>query len=84
LTVLGYPALVGYTFTAVMAPNATPKDVVNKMHASLEAVLKTEKVRHNIEKLGADVATMAPDKFKAFFERESATWTPIVSKLNAH
>lgn len=84
LTELGYPDLVGYTFTAVMAPKGTPKDVVGKMHAGLDAVLKTDKVRSAIEKLGADVATMEPDKFKAFLDRESATWTPIVQKLNAH
>ena len=84
LTELGYPDLVGYTFTAIMAPKNTPKDVVGKMHAALDAVLKTDKVRNTIEKLGADVATMAPDKFKAFLDKELATWTPIVRKLNAH
>ena len=84
LTELGYPALIGYTFTAVMAPKGTPKEIVNKMHASLEAVLKSDKVHQAIEKLGADVDTMAPDKFTAFLKRESATWTPIVSRLNAH
>ena len=84
LTELGYPDLVGYTFTAIMAPKNTPKDVVGKMHAALDAVLKTDKVRNTIEKLGADVATMAPDKFKAFLDKELATWTPIVRKLNDH
>lgn len=84
LTELGYPNLVGYTFTAVMAPIGTPKDIVTKLHASLVTVLKNEKVRRNIEQLGAVVGTMPPDDFKAFLEKESATWTPIVQQLNAH
>ena len=84
LTELGYPSLVGYTFTAVMAPIGTPKDIVAKLHTSLVAVLKDEKVRHTMEQLGADVGTMPPDEFKAFLEKESATWTPIVQQLNAH
>lgn len=79
---LGYPNLVGYTFTAVMAPIGTPKNIVAKLHASLVTVLKDEKVRRNIEQLGAEVGTMPPDDFKAFLERESATWTPIVQQLN--
>ena len=83
LTELGYPDLVGYTFAAIMAPKNTPEDVVGKMHAALDAVLKTDKVRNTIENLGADVATMAPDKFKVFLDKQSATWTPIVRKLNA-
>jgi len=84
LTELGYPNLVGYTFTAVMAPIGTPKNVVTKLHASLVTVLKDEKVRHNIEQLGAEVGTMPPDDFKAFLEKQSATWTPIVQQLNTH
>jgi tripartite-type tricarboxylate transporter receptor subunit TctC len=84
LTELGYPSLVGYTFTAVMAPIGTPKDIVAKLHASLVTVLKDEKVRQTMEQLGAEVGTMPPDEFKAFLEKESATWTPIVRQLNAH
>ncbi len=84
LTELGYPDLVGYTFTAVMAPIGTPKNVVMKLHASLVAVLKDPKLRHNLEQLGADVATMPPDDFKAFLEKESATWTPIVRQLRTN
>ena len=84
LSELGYANLVAYTFTAVMAPIGTPRPVVTKLHASLVTVLKDEKVRHNLEQLGADVATMPPDDFKAFLEKESATWTLIVQQLNAH
>jgi tripartite-type tricarboxylate transporter receptor subunit TctC len=80
LNELGYPDLVGYTFTAVMAPLGTPKDVVSKLHAALATVLNDENVRHKLEQLGADPDAMPPDQFKAFLERESATWTPIVRK----
>ena len=67
-----------------MAPIGTPKDIVAKLHASLVTVLKDEKVRQTMEQLGAEVGTMPPDEFKAFLEKESATWTPIVRQLNAH
>jgi len=82
LTELGYPNLVGYTFTAVMAPIGTPDYIVSKLHASLVTVLKDEKVRRNLEQLGAVVGTMPPAEFKAFLVRESATWTPIVRQVN--
>jgi tripartite-type tricarboxylate transporter receptor subunit TctC len=82
LTELGYPSLVGYTFTAVMAPIGTTKDIVAKLHASLVTVLKNEKVRQAMEQLGAHVGTMPPDDFKIFLEKESANWTPIVQQMN--
>jgi tripartite-type tricarboxylate transporter receptor subunit TctC len=82
LTELGYPNLVGYTFTAVMAPIGTPEAIVSKLHASLVTVLKDEKERRNIEQLGAVVGTMPPADFKAFLEKEAETWTPILRQLN--
>lgn len=84
LTELGYPGLIGNTFTAVMAPIGTPKDVVTKLHASLVLALKDEKVRHNIEELGAQVGTMPPDEFKAFLERETTTWAPILKQMRTN
>jgi tripartite-type tricarboxylate transporter receptor subunit TctC len=82
LAELGYPYLVGYTFTAVMAPIGTPENIVSKLHASLVTVLKDEKIRRSIEQLGAVVGTMPPADFKAFLEKESVTWTPIVRQVN--
>lgn len=82
LAELGYPYLVGYTFTAVMAPIGTPENIVAKLHAGLVTVLKDEKLRRSIEQLGAVVGTMPPADFRAFLEKESATWTPIVRQVN--
>ena len=82
LAELGYKDLIGNTFTAMMAPAGTPKDVLAKLHAALVEAAKDPKFREDIQRLGAEVTTMTPEDSKAFLERESATWTPIVRKLN--
>ncbi|MGD0023023.1 MAG: tripartite tricarboxylate transporter substrate binding protein [Xanthobacteraceae bacterium] len=82
LAELGYKDLIGNTFTALMAPAGTPKDVLAKLHAALLEAAKDPKFREDIQRLGAEVTTMTPEDSKAFLERESATWIPIVRKLN--
>jgi tripartite-type tricarboxylate transporter receptor subunit TctC len=82
LVELGHPDLTGYTFTALMAPAGTPKDIVAKVYANLDAVMKDPAVAEKIQKLGAEVGTMSPDLFEKFLERETTTWNPIVRKLN--
>jgi tripartite-type tricarboxylate transporter receptor subunit TctC len=79
----GYKDLVGNTFTAMMAPAGTPKEVLSSLHAALVEAAKDPKFREDIERLGAEVTTMTPEDSRAFLERESAVWTPIVRRLNA-
>jgi tripartite-type tricarboxylate transporter receptor subunit TctC len=79
---LGYKNLVGNTFTAFMAPKATPNDVVKKLHAALVTALSDPTLVQRIEALGAVASMMEPDDFKDFLIRESSTWTPIVRRLH--
>jgi tripartite-type tricarboxylate transporter receptor subunit TctC len=65
-----------------MAPAGTPKDIVAKVYANLDAIMKDPEVAEKIQKLGAEVGTMSPDLFAKFLERESTTWIPIVRRLN--
>lgn len=81
---LGYPKLVAYTFTAMMAPKGTPKNIVAKLNGALAAVAAEPSVRQRIEQLGAEIRVMTPDKSAAFLAQEAATWTPIVRDLAKH
>jgi len=77
---LGYGDLVGYTFAALMAPAGTPKDVIEKLSGALKNALRDPQVAEQINALGAEPAAMTPQEFKAFLEKEDATWLPIVRK----
>ena len=79
----GYQALIGSTFTAMMAPANTPADVLANLHRALVKAAQDPKFREDIERLGAEVTVMTPRDTKTFLERESAVWIPIVRKLNA-
>jgi tripartite-type tricarboxylate transporter receptor subunit TctC len=82
LVELGYKDMIGNTFTAMMAPAGTPKEVLTKLHAALVEAAKDQKFREDIQRLGAEVTMMTPEDSRAFLQRESATWTPIVRRLN--
>lgn len=83
LAELGYKDLIGNTFTALMAPAGTPKNVLVALHAALVEAAKDPKFRDDMQNLGSEVTTLSPQESRAFLERESATWTPIVRKINA-
>ena len=80
---LGHPELTASTFTAIMAPLATPKAIVAKLNASLAEVLGVPAIRERVEALGSQIEMMSPEKSAAFLANESATWTPIVREVAA-
>ena len=75
----------GYALTnwfGLLAPAATPKDVVSKIHNDVVRVLKDEEIRKKIAEMGADVVGNAPDEFGAAMRAESAQWADIIKSAN--
>ena len=83
MTDLGHPDMIASTFTAVMAPAGTPKEIVAKMNAGMAAVVGEETVRRRIEAIGAEVRMMSPQQSTDFLVRESAIWVPMVRDIAA-
>lgn len=79
----GYPKLTASTFTALMAPVGTPKQIIAKLSGSLVEVVRDPAVRHHIEALGSHIEVMSPERSATFLGAESATWTPIVRDVAA-
>jgi tripartite-type tricarboxylate transporter receptor subunit TctC len=79
---LGFPQFDGQTFTGMMAPAKTPADIVAKLHAGLTKVLGEPEVQAKIAALGANAAPMTQEAFRAYLEKEDATWIPLIRKLN--
>lgn len=77
----GYPNLVGYTFVALLAPAGTPGDVVRKFAAALKAVVGDPAVKKQIETLGAEPEAMLLDDFRAYLDKESEVWLPVVRSV---
>jgi tripartite-type tricarboxylate transporter receptor subunit TctC len=80
---LGHPQFIASTFTAMMAPSGTPRDIVAKLNAALSEVAVDPLVRERIETLGSELRVMSPEQSTDFLTKESSIWTPIVREVAA-
>jgi tripartite-type tricarboxylate transporter receptor subunit TctC len=75
----GFPGFHMVSWTGLMAPAGTPKDVVERMSTDLGRALKDASFVEHIQKAGAEPATDAsPAEFSAFIAKEIALWGEAV------
>jgi tripartite-type tricarboxylate transporter receptor subunit TctC len=73
--------LPGYALTnwfGLLAPAATPKDIVSKIYVDTSKVLKETDLRKKIADLGADAVGNSPEQFGAAMRAESAQWAEVI------
>ena len=81
---LGVPGFEAAAWQMVVAPAATPKAVVDKLHAELKAIMALPETRAQIEKIGlVPVATGSPAELQRFVASEIARWGEVVKKSGA-
>ena len=76
------PALELITSFAInwnLVPAATPPAVVNRLATELTRIIRLPEVRERLVSQGAEVYTMTPPEFAAFFERERKNWAAVVA-----
>ncbi|HNK18013.1 MAG TPA: tripartite tricarboxylate transporter substrate binding protein [Piscinibacter sp.] len=67
------------TWQGVLVPAATPPAVVNRLATELTRIIRLPEVRERLVSQGAEVYTMTPAEFTAFFERERKNWASVVA-----
>ena len=78
----GYPNYEAYAWFGVVAPAATPREIVAKINADIVAVLKTPAVAESLASQGADVAITTPEEFGKFLDAEHTRWSAAVRAAN--
>jgi len=78
----GWPDFEMYSFGGVVAPAATPKDIVTKLSAEIVRVLQIGEVRESLAKNGYNVAPQGPEAFDAFFRGEIQKYRKLVKEAN--
>ena len=74
--VAGYEAT---SWNALLAPGATPRDIVLKIHAALADSLRAPKVRDILVSAGADAAGSSPEELAGFLRTEMVKWGQVVT-----
>ena len=78
----GYKEYEAYAWFGVVAPAATPKDIVARLNADIVAVLKSPDVAERLAAQGADVAATTAEEFGRFLAAEHARWSAAVKAAN--
>ena len=79
-TVPGYDANQWY---GVLAPAATPREIVTKLNAEIVKILRRPDVRERLAADGAEPIGNTPEEFGAFIKTEIARWAPVVKASGA-
>ena len=74
----GIPGFDASTWTGIVLPAATPRDIVMKVHAALIKTLRTKATRDSFTRLGAETLESTPEEFARFLREDLAKWTKVV------
>jgi tripartite-type tricarboxylate transporter receptor subunit TctC len=76
----GYPGYEATNWYAFLAPAATPKPVLERLHRELAQVLKAPDVRESLDKQGMEAKPGTPEELAKYMAREYATWGRVVKE----
>jgi tripartite-type tricarboxylate transporter receptor subunit TctC len=74
----GVAAYEAAGWNALLAPRATPPELLSKINATVAESLKTAKVRDMLTASGADAAASSPEELTRFLQSELAKWGKVV------
>jgi tripartite-type tricarboxylate transporter receptor subunit TctC len=74
----GVPGYVVLTYTGVVAPAATPPQIVQKLNAALNASLQTPEAAAALRRIGAESMPSSAQDFTAFLNAERDKWREVV------
>jgi tripartite-type tricarboxylate transporter receptor subunit TctC len=77
----GVPGFDAVGWTMICAPSATPKPVIDRLHAELKAVAATPEVRGVIVRIGTiPVDSPAPAELQTFLASEIDRWGRLIER----
>jgi len=78
----GMPGYEATTWWAFVAPAKTPREVIAKLNAEINAALADPAVKKKLEDMGAVISTGAPENLDRFLRAETDKWGALVRKAN--
>jgi tripartite-type tricarboxylate transporter receptor subunit TctC len=66
------------TFTGLLAPAGTPKDIIDKLSAETAKILAMADVKEQLANLGSEPKSTTPAEFDARLKAEIAFWGKVI------
>jgi tripartite-type tricarboxylate transporter receptor subunit TctC len=74
----GFPEVVGSTWTAVLAPAGTPKDIIAQLHRWVVSGLAQPDLKEKLAAIAYVPIGSSPDEAEAFFKSEMNIWSKVI------
>jgi tripartite-type tricarboxylate transporter receptor subunit TctC len=82
VTEVGYPKSEVLTWQGLIAPNGTPKAIIDKLNAAANEALKDPQLRELMLSQGNEIGGGSPAEFAALIKAESQKWSAVVKTAN--
>ena len=76
----GVPGYETTIWLGIMAPKATPQDIVDKLNAEITRIIAKPSLREAWARQGAEPMTMTPGQFDAFLRRDIEKWAKVIEQ----
>jgi tripartite-type tricarboxylate transporter receptor subunit TctC len=76
------PGFEAYEWNGVFVPTGTPGEIVNKVNAGMNALLKDPSVTGRLDQLNIDYRNNTPEDFRSFVAAEMEKWSRVVKEAN--
>jgi len=69
------------TWFGLLAPAATPKDVVSRLNAEVVQSVSLPAVKEQLTKMGFEIVANTPEQYAVFLREENVKWAKVVRDL---
>jgi tripartite-type tricarboxylate transporter receptor subunit TctC len=76
----GFPEVQGVTWTAIVAPAGTPRDIISKLHDLIGQGLAQPDVKAKLAAMAYVPIGSSPQDCADFFKSELAKWGPVIEQ----
>jgi tripartite-type tricarboxylate transporter receptor subunit TctC len=79
----GFPGFEALAWNGVLVAAGTPKAIVTRLNAEINAILSDPGVKSKLNAQGFELIGGAPEDFAALIRSESDKWAPVIRKTGA-
>ena len=80
----GYPDFDVDLWYGLLAPAATPKEIIAKLNQDITQVLNTPEMRETLSSQGLEPVTGTPEQFAALIQTDLARWAKVIRTAGLH
>jgi len=74
----GFAGFTGSTWAGMLAPAATPKDIVRRMSDEVGRIIRSDETRAKLDAMGTFGGGGTPEEFDAFIALETTKWAKVI------